>query len=404
MELSTRTLIQNIFRCYEKQLRSQARPVKHLKAIDAIVHCRTAHLGMNVYECKQDLKLTRIYHSCRHRGCYLCAYSRREQWISAQRKKLLNCKHFHVIFTLAHEYLNLWRYNQKWFANALFAEVSGTLMELLVDKKRQGLRPGILMALHTWGRQLTLHPHMHCLVTGGGLDDGGQWKESGEYLLPVKLVKARYRSRMQARIKKAYESGELVLPPDHDGRVFWKLHKEAWSKQWSVRIEPRYAHGSGVMLYLSRYLLGGPLNPKQIVRCDADKIGFRYKDHRDKRTKVLELKTAEFLRRLLEHVPEPGQQVVRHYGLYASASRDKRNRCREQLGGIEEDVPGQEAGAARAVALRCVHCGQGLRLLSVIRGGRKANSYKGESAQINVQQKDQPDMAEVKKTSSRMRV
>jgi hypothetical protein len=309
-----------------------------------------------------------------------------------------------VIFTLAHEYLNLWRYNQKWFANAMFAEVSGTLMELLADTKRQGLVPGIQMALHTWGRQLTLHPHIHCLVTGGGLDASGQWKESGEFLLPVRLVKALYRGRMQRRIKEAYESGELVLPPDYGVGTFSKQHKSAWSKKWSVRIEPRYAHGNGVMLYLSRYMLGGPLNPKQIVRCDADKIGFRYKDHRDKRHKVMELKPREFLRRLLDHVPEPGQHVVRHYGLYASASRNKRNLCREQIGGLEECAPEKSSEATHIKKLKCADCGEKLRLLIVIRGGLKGNSYKEERPGVKVQQYDQPDIAEAKKPSSRMRV
>ena len=146
------------------------------------------------------------------------------------------------------------------------------------------------MTMHTWGRQLTLHPHIHSVVTGGGLDATNQWKDTGDYLLPGRQIKALYRGRFQAKIKHAFESKELELPPDHDRREFYRLYRAAYSKSWCVRIEQQYAHGSGVLVYLSRYLGGGPIHTSQIVRCDSEQIGFRYKDHREKRTKVLTIK------------------------------------------------------------------------------------------------------------------
>ncbi len=133
------------------------------------------------------------------------------------------------------------------------------------------------MAMHTWGRQLTLHPHIHCVVTAGGLDPQEQWKSTGKHLLPYRQIKALYRGRFQARIKEAYEANELTLPPDHARRDFHALYKAAYSKSWCVRIEEQYAHGKGVLVYLSRYLKGGPIHPSQIVRCDNEQIGFRYK-------------------------------------------------------------------------------------------------------------------------------
>ena len=234
----------------------------------------------------------------------------------------------------------LWRYNQKWFTATFFDVVRSTLMDLMQDRHGKGLVPGILMAMHTWGRQLTLHPHIHCVVTGGGLDKSDKWKSTGEYLLPARQLRALYRGRFQDRIKSAFAANELTLPPDHSDLDFRKVYKKSYRKKWCVRIEEQYAHGRGVLHYLSRYLRGGPINPAQIIRCDNQQIGFRYKDHRDQRTKVMSVKPREFIRRVLLHVPEPGQHMVRHYGLYAGAAKVRRNVCREQLGGlkVESDV------------------------------------------------------------------
>ena len=402
-------LIQNIFRAHAPRLRASRLPIKHRKAIDAITTCRTAERGTSVYRCEAEGSVKSVHHSCRHRSCWLCAQRRRHQWVEAQSERLLDCGHFHVVFTLPAEYRTLWRFNRRWFVEALFATASSTLLELMKDERHQGVTPGIVMALHTWGRQLALHPHVHCVVTGGGLDRGGRWKSSGEYLLPVAVVKALYRGRLQARVKDAFEAGELSLPPDWDEDRFRRCYRQAYRKPWAVRIEPRYVHGRGVLKYLARYLRGGPLSPRQIVRCDARRIGFRYKDHRDGRRKVLELRPEEFTRRLLEHVPEDGQHGVRHYGLYGSAAREKRNRCRESVGGLSEVRLGERP---RPVGPIC-RCGAPLVLLLRVRGrrSRKANSNgmgharaRASSDERFVQQVDEPDTASAEKRSLRLRL
>jgi len=210
--------------------------------------------------------------------------------LEQQKARVLECPHFHCIFTLPQEYQVLWRYNQKWFTATFFDVVRSTLMDMMNNEAGHAVRPSILMAMHTWGRQLTLHPHIHCVVTGGGLTAENHWKATGKFLLPGRQIKALYRGRFQARIKEALESGELVLPPDHKRQHFTSLYKAAYSKSWCVRIEEQYAHGMGVLVYLSRYLKGGPINPSQIESCDDDQIGFRYKNHRDKRIKLLKIK------------------------------------------------------------------------------------------------------------------
>lgn len=259
------------------------------------------------------------------------------------------------------------------------------------------------MAMHTWGRQLTLHPHIHCVVTGGGLDKNGNWKSTGKYLLPARQLRALYRGRFQDKIKRAFEAKELTLPPDQTGRDFLLVYKKTYKKIWCVRIEEQYAHGRGVLSYLSRYLRGGPINPAQIVRCDDKRIGFRYKDHRDKRTKVLSIKPSEFIRRVLLHVPESGQHMVRHYGLYAGAAKVRRNRCREQLGGLMELLDLSSESKKQSLICRC--CGAGMRLKwAIYPKQKKGNSYTVESNESHVQHGDEPDIGQGKKKITALRL
>ena len=400
MDTRSNRLIQNIFRCYETQLKSKRLPVKHLQAIDAIVSCRTADRGTSVYHCDAEDKTVSVHHACKHRSCWLCAQKRRFNWVEAQQSRLLDCAHFHAVFTLPEEYRVLWRYNQRWFTHALFSSVSSVLQYLI--QQRHVIAPGLLLALHTWGRQLSLHPHIHCVVSAGGLDSKGQWSEVGKYLLPGKQVMALYRGRLQARLKEAFEDGEIRLPEDKDVKWFDRLHQQVYRKSWCVRIEPKYAHGRGVMRYLSRYLRGGPINPGQIKQCDSSGIGFQYKDHRDQRRKLMRLKPEEFLRRMLLHVPEKGVHTVRHYGLYAGASRDKRNRCREVVGGLMEHI---EVESEQKTGLLC-GCGAPLRELVTIRPWRRKKGISNRKglASIYVQQVDEPDIGQGKKMITALRL
>lgn len=260
------------------------------------------------------------------------------------------------------------------------------------------------MAMHTWGRQLNLHPHIHCVVTAGGVDGAGQWKDSGEYLLPVRVVRALYKGRFRAAIRQALEAGELVLPADCTTGKALNIVNATGRKTWSVRIEDQYAHGRGVLIYLSRYLRGGPINPKQIVRSDSKCIGFLYKDHRDGRRKQLNLKPVEFLRRLMLHVPETGQHMVRHYGLYASAAKQRRNQCRETIGGLMENIRPVSTRVKPAM-LSCLECGAVLRLKhSYYIRPEKGNSFKVESTKGHVQQVDEADKTLSKKTPPPLRL
>jgi len=375
-------LLQNIFKS-SFHLYKQRLPLKDIKAADAIIHCRTLNQGYDQLRCANGHEDKQL-HSCRHRSCPLCAARARHHWIEAQKNRLLDCPHHHLVFTLPHEYLLLWQYNRAWFTNVLFQACRDTLMTLLKDTRYLGATPGILMTLHTWGRQLNYHPHIHALVTAGGLTSSNQWQASeNEFLLPIRVVKALYKGKIQAAIHHAFANNELTLPKTYSFNKLKHLHRSLYKKQWSVRIMPQYAQGRSVMLYLSRYLKGGPLHPKQIVTCDAHSVRFHYKDHRDNKIKLLSLKTSEFIRRILWHVPVPGLHVVRHYGLYASQSQVKRNRCREMVGGVFEASGQVEKEPLHWV---CRTCGAALtRAFSVYprrcNGRRIENSYHKNAAE-----------------------
>jgi len=331
--------LQKIFKAHFPRYVTKKRlPLKQLKAANAIIACRTDAMGGHVQYCPEGHETKVQYHSCRHRSCPRCAALPKAKWAQEQSARLLRCDHYHVVFTLPHEFLVLWQYNTAWFMEAMFQSCRDTLFELLHDEKYLGVTPGVVMALHTWGRNLSLHPHIHCLVTGGGLTTEGHWRTpDANYLLPVRVVKALYRGKMLSRIRSGLKSGEITLP-----RTLKRTELDAqlsglYKKSWSVRIQERYAHGDGVMRYLARYIKGGPLNERSIVQANANTVSFSYKDHRDGKRKLQRLKISVFLDRVMWHVPEPGLHTIRHYGLYAHQSKQKRQQCREQLGqGVEE--------------------------------------------------------------------
>ena len=366
-------ILQNIFKSVYPQLKQKKLPLKDHKAITSMMTCQTAEQGYQYFTCPEGHDETILYHSCRHRSCPVCADKARHDWIDAQKERLLNCPHHHVIFTLPHEYIPLWQYNRKWFVQQFFKTCRDTLMTLLADKRFLGASPGILMTLHTWGRQLNMHPHIHCLVTSGGLTAKDEWKSvPDDYLLPVRVVKLLFRGKLQAYIKDAFIKGELISPPDLTARAFYELHHKLYKKEWSVRIQEQYSHGRGVMLYLARYMKGGPINPKQICGCDNKQIHFRYLNHRDNKTKVCHLAMNEFIRRILWHVPEIGLHTVRHFGLYASQCLQKRKHCQTLLGAFKfagetlQDV----------LQLCCNTCGAIMKhAFTVYRSGRIENSY-----------------------------
>jgi hypothetical protein len=209
------------------------------------------------------------YNSCRHRFCPQCAQLQIAQWLERQRARLLACDHYHVIFTLPRELNPLWLANGRELASLLFHAAWATLSEVLGDPKYLGATPGMIAALHTWGQTLVLHPHLHCLVTGGGLA-GDTWQAvRNSYLLPARVVMPVFRGKFLAAVHHALDAGQLTVPPSLSLPQLRMLLNRLGRQQWHVQIMQRYAHGQGVATYLARYLRGGPLKPSRIVSWEA---------------------------------------------------------------------------------------------------------------------------------------
>ena len=308
-------------------------------AAEALRHCRTAALGGHWRSCPNGHVHTPHYNSCKHRNCPLCAALDRERWLVGWKERLLDCSHVHTVFTVPQELRVLWRYNKPEFTNLLFHAATDALRELLADQKYMGGLPGLLAALHTWGQELQEHLHLHVLLTWGGLTEDGRWVEpTKKCLLPRHVLMQVFRGKLRAFLLKALNKGQLALPPDLTEAAARSLLNRLGRVVWNVKILERYEHGQGVVTYLARYLKGGPISNGRLVDCRDGVVRFWYQDNQDEdedgrgRRKILPLPVGQFLSRLLEHVPPPGLQTVRPYGLYANSKQPDRAVARTQLG------------------------------------------------------------------------
>ena len=376
-------IFQDAFPAYEQ---THLLPLHVRRAARAIMQGRTAALGGHIQACP-DGHVARIwYNSCRHRSCPQCAYLQTERWLAVQRARLLACDHSHVIFTLPHDLTPLWLANVAVMTTLLFQAVRATLVALLADPTYLGAPPGILAALHTWSQTLILHPHVHGLVTGGGLTADGSWKAvRNGFLLPVRVVMAVFRGQMLAAIRQALARETLALPEGiRLQQVLTLLTRLGHPRKttWNVPIRERYRHGAGVVTYLARSLRGGPLKNARLVAYDGARVTFTCRPRQEETdgggpsAQRLTLSVADFLQRWLLHVPVPQTRVVRSYGLDHPTQVDALALCRAALGQPSVEVPvvldWQTVCAQRGDLHpeRCPTCGQLLVCTVVIpRGG-----------------------------------
>ncbi len=235
-------------------------PLHKRKAASAMMRCRTAEMGGHVRRCPHGHIEEVHYNSCKHRSCPQCSSLPTERWLEKQKARLLDCTHYHAIFTLPHALIALWWCNQRIMADLLFRGATETLKELLADPKYLGATVGILASLHTWGRDLSRHPHLHLLITGGGWSPAGEWiPVRGDFLLPYRVVRKIFRAKYVAALGKAYQAGELQLPPGLGEADFERLLIKVGRRvKWNTKICTPYSHGLGMAPYLARYAKGGP--------------------------------------------------------------------------------------------------------------------------------------------------
>lgn len=369
------TILQLGYAAYERR---HALPEHMRRAVWAMLACRTALLGGHVQTCPEG-HLERVwYNSCRHRMCPQCAWVQVERWLTKQKARLLACEHYHVIFTIPHELNDLWLSNVAVMMQLLFASVHDTLVTLLGDPKYLGAKPGIIATLHTWTQTLLLHPHVHCLVTGGGLTESGQWVAVRHgFLLPMRVVMALFRGKLLAAIRQGLHQGQLTPPPGKTRQQVENLLNQLGRQRWNVHIRARYPYGHGVLIYLARYLRGGPLSNRRLLACDGQQVVFWYAERAKAnegptRHQTMRLPLEQFLGRWLLHVPPRHAVLVRCWGLYAHTQGEALAQCRQQIGQGPGEAPaprdGPHEGEAweEAPLARCPVCGQRLVCMALI--------------------------------------
>ena len=295
------------------------------KVMRHIADCRTAVLGGHVEQCDSCGRQRVSFNSCRDRHCPKCQSAARDDWIEAQLTKLLPVPYFHVVFTLPEQLNPLALANQKVLFDILFATAAATLREIAADEKQLGAHIGFTAVLHTWGQNLMFHPHLHCVVTGGGLSaDGKHWVGTRHnFFLPVKVLGKMFRGKFLHALKEAYLTRKLRLggtTAELAEQKHWRTFLEGlYHKPWVVYAKPPFAGPEHVFRYLGRYTHRIAISNHRLVAFDNGRVSFTMKDYAQQGLrKVMNLDAVEFLRRFLLHVLPKGYTRLRHFGLCAA--------------------------------------------------------------------------------------
>jgi len=293
------------------------------RVLSAIALCRTADLGGHVDVCRACGFERPAYNSCRNRHCPKCQALRQEKWIAARTERILPVRHFHVVFTLPSELRALGKHFPRAIFGALFSAASETLLEL--GDSRFEARLGITMVLHTWTRDLRFHPHIHALVTAGGLAEGGShWVPSSrKYLFPVEVIGALLRGKMMGALRHLHARGAFVSFDDFvDPEAFDRLMEKLARIKWIVYAKKPFREVDHVLKYLGRYTHRVGIANGRLVDVRDDLVTFRTKNG-----KTASLAPIAFLHRFVQHVLPDGFHKIRHYGLYAGASDEARSQA-----------------------------------------------------------------------------
>ena len=291
----------------------------HRKALQDIMTCHTAEKGGNRYHCNDCGEDFWIYHGCGNRSCPSCHTKKMREWIDKREEQMLGCHYFHVIVTVPENIRSAFLGNQKILYGLLMKTASSCVSDLVRDPKFVGAKAAILAVLHTWKNDLGYHPHVHLLVSAGGVsDDGHDWIEprNKKWLLPVKALSKLVRKRFRACLEKS------------EPEVFETIDDTVWKRGWNSCSKPYGEGAKAVLNYLGRYVYRIAITNNRIVAMDDTHVTFRYKISKEKRWRTMRLHGDEFLRRFVMHVLPRGFHKVRYYGLWHHSQRKIRHRIR----------------------------------------------------------------------------
>lgn len=322
----------------------------HRKVMRAIERCRTAALGGHVEQCPECGYKRVLYNSCRNRHCPTCQTGARERWLYKRKQEVLPIVYYHVVFTVPGELNALMLRNKRVCYDLLFRSASETLLDLCRDPKHMGGRPGIMALLHTWGQTMMDHPHLHCLVTGGGVsNDGVRWvlprktNQKRSFFIHVNVISALFKGKFLAYLQEAYKDRSLYLGGKIESLqkedAFKAFKKSLYAKDWVTWCRDVYRKPEKVIDYLGRYTHRVAISNYRIQSVDDETATFSYKDYQDKdRRKLMRLSVEEFIRRFLLHVLPHGYYRIRYYGLFSNRNRKKNLEwCRRLLKAAKQE-------------------------------------------------------------------
>ncbi len=354
------SLINDIFREYSGHYLQQygdRMPLEHKKVINAILRCKTVAYGFSLYECKHCSKTHKVFMGCGNRHCPGCQHGKTVRWLEKQQSRQLPGNHFMITFTVPKQLRDFVRIHQRDVYGILFSCSSGAIKTLAADKRVMGGNtPGFFGVLHTWGRQMPYHPHIHYVVPGGTLskfDEKWHPSSSGFYMnvrALSKIYKAKFRDAMKA------------------AGLFDQIPSEVWQIDWNVNCNPA-GDGQAVQKYLAPYVFKVAISNSRIVSVEKGKVTIRYKKHKSNQFKTLTLSAMEFIRRFLQHVLPTGFMKVRYYGFLHPAFSIPLEKIRSLIEEACQIVRSECAPQKEKLKFRveiCPDCGGPLTCLGVI--------------------------------------
>jgi len=346
-----------------------------LKAMSAIVRCRSAALGAHVLQCSGCDGQQIAYNSCRNRHCPKCQGSAAHRWMEARQAELLPVEYFHVVFTLPTQIADIAYQNKAVVYNILFSAASQTLLRIGQDPKRLGAKLGVTAVLHTWGSAMTHHPHLHCIVPGGGINtEAKHWVSCRRgFFLPVRVLSRLFRRLFLEQLREAHRHGELSFYGKHtqleDYRAFERYLEPVQQIDWVVYAKKPFDGPEHVLRYLSRYTHRIAIANSRLLRADENTVSFKWKDYRQKgnrRYKSMTLQTDEFIRRFLMHVLPEGFHRIRHFGMLSNKKRSEELPLAREYLAVESPPEEDPDTAKTKTVFVCRECGEAMIIIQLI--------------------------------------
>jgi hypothetical protein len=343
---------------------------QQLSVLRAITRCRTAALGGHIDQCSQCGHQAISYNSCRNRHCPKCQAQARQRWLAAREKELLEVPYFHVVFTLPHELNPLCRRNARILYDLLFRASADTMLEVAANPKRLGAQIGFISILHTWGQNLLLHPHVHCVVPAGGLSANRErWiHPKYAFFLPVNVLSSVFRAKFVDGLRKAFREGKLVFSGATaqlaNPQRFAAFVNSLFKQRWVVYAKPAFGAPALVLRYLGRYTHRVAISNHRLLAFDGERVTFRWKDYaHGNKHKKMTLEATEFLRRFTQHILPRGFVRIRQFGFLTNTLRSKLLALARQLLSTTPRPPEAcPTGTAKTATWQCPHCNGDMRI------------------------------------------